>query len=204
MTDVQSLSHTLLLAAPWTATSHGFPVLLHRLEFAQTPVSCFQETIQPSHPLLPSSPPALNLSQHQGFLFLFFSVSQLFASGGQRIGASALASVPSNEYSRLISFRIDWFNFLAVQGTLETLFSNHNSSWPSKIAFIKEPLQAEDGCFNIGYTPVSSSSLPCSQHPPLKANLNFTPGHLVCHLQPAWWSVDLFAQICGSTYCISV
>ena len=34
--------------------------------------------------------------------------------------------------------------------------------------------------------------------------MNCTPGHLVYHLQPAWWAVDLFAQICGSTYCISV
>ena len=45
-------------------------------------------------------------------------MSQPFASGGQSIGASALAS-PSNEYSGLISFRIDWFD-LAVQGTQES------------------------------------------------------------------------------------
>ena len=42
-------------------------------------------------------------------------MSQLFASGGQRIGASALIS-PSNEYSGLISFSIDWFDLLAIQG----------------------------------------------------------------------------------------
>ena len=49
----------------------------------------------------------------------FFPVSILFVSGGQSIGASA--SSPSNEYSRLISFRIDWFDLLAVQGTLKNL-----------------------------------------------------------------------------------
>ena len=50
-------------------------------------------------------------------------MSQLFTSGGQSIGASASAS---NEYSRLISFRIDCFDFLAVQGTLKSLIQNHN------------------------------------------------------------------------------
>ena len=50
-----------------------------------------------------------------------------FASGGQRIGVSASASVPSNEWSRLISFRIDWFDLLIVQGTLESLLQHHNS-----------------------------------------------------------------------------
>ena len=48
-----------------------------------------------------------------------FLVNQFFASGGQSIDASALAS---NEYSELISFRMDWFNPFAVQGTLKNLF----------------------------------------------------------------------------------
>ena len=41
-------------------------------------------------------------------------MSQLFASGGQNIGVSASASVLSNEYSGLVSFRIDWFDLLEV------------------------------------------------------------------------------------------
>ena len=48
-----------------------------------------------------------------------FPMSRLFPSGGQSIGASTSASVHWSEYSRLISFRIDWFDFLAVQGTLK-------------------------------------------------------------------------------------
>ena len=44
----------------------GFPVLYHLLELAQTHVHQVGDAIQPSHPLLPPSPPALNLSQHQG------------------------------------------------------------------------------------------------------------------------------------------
>ena len=54
-------------------------------------------------------------------------MSQLFASGGQNIGASASASVPLTEYSGLISFRIDLFDLLAVQGTLKSLLQHHNS-----------------------------------------------------------------------------
>ena len=53
-----------------------------------------------------------------------FPVSWLFASGGQRIGASASASVlPMNT---LISFRIDWLDLLAVQETLKSLLQHHN------------------------------------------------------------------------------
>ena len=55
-----------------------------------------------------------------------FPVSQLFSSGDQSIRASALASL-SNEYSGLISSRIDWFVHLAVQGTLKSLLQHYNS-----------------------------------------------------------------------------
>ena len=51
-----------------------------------------------------------------------FPVSQFFASGGQSIKASVSAINPTSEYSGLMSFRIDWFDLLAVQGTLKSLF----------------------------------------------------------------------------------
>ena len=54
-------------------------------------------------------------------------MSQFFASGCQSIGVSASASSPSNEYSGLISFRIDWFDLLVVQGTLKSLLQHHSS-----------------------------------------------------------------------------
>ena len=54
-----------------------------------------------------------------------FPVSQLFASGGQNIGASSIS--PSKEQSGLISFRIDWFDLFAVQGTLKSYIQNHIS-----------------------------------------------------------------------------
>ena len=49
-------------------------------------------------------------------------MSRLFTSGGQSFSIS-----PSNEYSGLISFRIDWFDLLAVQGTLKSLLQHHGS-----------------------------------------------------------------------------
>ena len=56
-----------------------------------------------------------------------FPMSWLCTSGGQNIGASNLNNNPSNEYSGLISFRMDWFDLLAVQGTLKSLLQHHSS-----------------------------------------------------------------------------
>ena len=54
-------------------------------------------------------------------------MSQLFESGGQSIGVPASASFPSNEYSGLISFRMDWLDLLAVQGTCKSFLQYHSS-----------------------------------------------------------------------------
>ena len=53
-------------------------------------------------------------------------MSQLFASGGQSTGVSALKSFSSKEIPGLISFRMDWLDLLAVQGTLKTLLQHHS------------------------------------------------------------------------------
>ena len=66
----------------------GFPILHYLPEFAQTHIHCVGDAIQPYHSLSPPSPPALSLARHQSF-----PVSQLFASGGQRTGASLSVSV---------------------------------------------------------------------------------------------------------------
>ena len=58
----------LTLCNPMDCSTPGFPVLHYLLELAQTPVHWVSDAIQPSHPLPPLSPPALNLSQHQGLL----------------------------------------------------------------------------------------------------------------------------------------
>ena len=77
------------LCNPRDCNTSDFPVLHYLLEFAQTHVHWVDDAIQPSHPLLPPSPSALSLSQHQG---LFQWVGSLW-SGSQSIGASASASV---------------------------------------------------------------------------------------------------------------
>ena len=81
----------LTLCDPMDCSTPGSSVLHYLLELAQSHVCWGDDPIQPSHPLLSPSPPAFNFSQH-----LFpgsFPVSQLFASGGQNIGALASASI---------------------------------------------------------------------------------------------------------------
>ena len=57
-----------------------------------------------------------------------FQVSQFFTSGGQGIRVLASAPIsPFNEYSGLISFRMDWLDLLVVQGTLKSLLQHHSS-----------------------------------------------------------------------------
>ena len=73
---------------------------------------------QPSHPLSSCSPPTLNLSQHQG-LFQWVSSPHQRA----KYWRFSFSISPSNEYSGLISFRIEWLDLPAIQGTLR-VFSN--------------------------------------------------------------------------------
>ena len=90
----------------------------------QTHVHWVGDTIQPSHPLSSPSPPALNLSQHQG-LSKWVSFSHQVA----KVLEFQLQhqSSPSNEHPGLISFRMDWLDLLAVQGTLKNLLQHHSS-----------------------------------------------------------------------------
>ena len=66
-------------------------------------------------------------SYPQSFTSLaYFPMNWLFASGGQSGWSQSFSISPSNEYSGLISFRIDWFDLLAVQGTLKSLLQHHS------------------------------------------------------------------------------
>ena len=76
------------LCNPRDCSTLGFPVHLQLPELTQTQVHQVVDAIKPSHPLSSPSPPAFNLSQHQGL-----PVSQFFTSGGPSIGASASAPV---------------------------------------------------------------------------------------------------------------
>ena len=94
----------------------GFPVLHQLPELAQTHVHRVSDAIQPSHHLSSPSPPASNLSQDQDLLH---SVSSLCR--WPKYWSFSFNISPSNEYSGLISFRIDCLDLPAVQGTLKSL-----------------------------------------------------------------------------------
>ena len=106
----------LTFCDPVDCSMPGFLVLHHLPELAQIHVHWVGDAIQPSHPLSSPSPPAFSLSQHQG---LFQWVS--FRIRWPKYWSFSFSISPSNEYSGLISFIIDWFDILAVQGTLKSL-----------------------------------------------------------------------------------
>ena len=99
---VQSLSCVQLFCNPMNCRMPGFP----SFTISQSSLKLMSiESVIPSHPLVPPSPPALNLSQHQGFFF-FFSPNQLtLCIRWPKYWSFSIS--PSSEYSGLISFRID-------------------------------------------------------------------------------------------------
>ena len=104
---------------PMNRSMPGLPVHHQLPEFTQTDVHWVGDAIQPSHPLSsPSPPPPRNPSQNQSF-----PMSQLFASGGQSIGVSALASVlPKNT---LGWSPLGWTGWISLQSKgLSRVFSN--------------------------------------------------------------------------------
>ena len=101
---------------------HTWLPSLHLQEFAQIHIHWVGDAIQPSHPLLPPSPPALSLCQHQGLLQWVGFLHQV-----AKYWSFSFSISPSDEDSGLISFRIDWLDLLAVQGTLKSLLQHHSS-----------------------------------------------------------------------------
>ena len=99
----------------------GFPVLHHLLKLAQAHVHWVSDAIQPSHPLstpspLPSIFPSIRV----------FSNESAFRIRWPKYWSFRFSISLSSEYSGLIFFRIDWFDLLAVQGTLESLLKYHS------------------------------------------------------------------------------
>ena len=107
---------------PMDCSMPGLPVHHQLLELVQTHVHKVSDAIQPSHPLSSPSPLAFNLSQHQGL----FNESALCIRWPKYCSFSFSIS-PSNEYSGLISFRMDWLDLLSVHGTLNSLLQHHRS-----------------------------------------------------------------------------
>ena len=89
---------------------------------AQIHVHHVSDAIQPSHPLSSPSPPAFNLSHHQ-----VFSSESVLRIRWPEYWSFSVNIGPYNEYSGLISFRMDWLDFLAVRGTLKSLLQHHSS-----------------------------------------------------------------------------
>ena len=108
------------LCDPMNCSMPGFPVHQQLLELTQTHVHPVSYDIQLSHPLSSSSLPAFNLSQHRSLL-QWVSLSYRWPK------YCSFDISPSNEYSGLISFRMDWLDHLAVQGTLKSLLQHHSS-----------------------------------------------------------------------------
>ena len=156
MTFIQfsSVSQSCLtLCDPMNRSMPGLPVHHQLPEFTQTHLHRVGDAIQPSHPLLSPSPTAPNPSQHQGLFQLVnssgsFTMSQLFAQGGQSIGVSALVSVlPKNsqdwsplEWTGWISLQSKWlstaFSKTTVQkhqffgAQLSSQSNSHIHTWP--------------------------------------------------------------------------
>ena len=103
----------------------GFLILYHLPEFAQVHVHQINNAIQPSYPLSLTSSPALSVSQHQGY---FFSSESALCIRWSKYWSFSISH--SDEYSGLISFRIDWFDLLKVQSTLKILLQHHSSKTP--------------------------------------------------------------------------
>ena len=116
-----SAHSSLTLCNPMNCSTPGLPVHHQLPESTQTHVHQVGDAIQPSHPLSSPSPPALNLSQHQGL-----SNESALCIRWPKHWSFSFSISSSNEYSRLISFGIVWFELLAVQETLKSLFQHQN------------------------------------------------------------------------------
>ena len=98
----------------------GLPVYHQLLELTLTHVHWVCDAIQWSHPLSSTSPPTFNLSQHH-------SNESVLCIRWPKYWSFSFSISPSNEHPRLISFRMDWLDLLAVQETLKNLLQHHSS-----------------------------------------------------------------------------
>ena len=117
--SVQSLSHVWLFETPWTAAHRSSISITNSQELAQIHAHQVSDAIQPSHSmlflfLLPSIFPSIRVISKESVIYIRWSKHWSFSI------------CSSNEYSGLISFRIDWLGLLAVQGTLKRLLQHHN------------------------------------------------------------------------------
>ena len=109
------------LCDPIDCSTPGFPVHHQLPELAQTRVYRVSDAIQPSHPPSLPSPPALNFPSIR-----VFPNESALRIRWPKYWSFSFSISPSNEYPGLISFQMDWFDPLAVQGTLNSLLQHHS------------------------------------------------------------------------------
>ena len=110
------------LCSPMDCSMPGLAVHHQLQEFTQTHVHWVGDTIEPSHPLLSPSPPAFNLSHIR-----VFSNESVLRIRWTKYWSFSFSLSPFNEYSGLISLRMDWLDFLAARGTVKSLLPHHSS-----------------------------------------------------------------------------
>jgi len=108
---------------PMDYSMPGLPVHQQLPKFTQTHVHWVGDGIQPSHPLSSPSPLAFNWKTS----IRVFSKESVLPIRWPKYWSFSFNISPSNEYSGLISFRIDWLDLLAFQGTLKSLLQHHSS-----------------------------------------------------------------------------
>ena len=125
------------LCEPMNCSTPGLPVHHQLPEFTQTHVHWVGDAIQPSNSLSSPSPPALNLSQ----CHWDFPNESVLPIRWPKYWSFSFSISPSNEYSGLISFRMDWLDLLIVQGNLKSLPQHHSSKasvlWCSALFLVK-------------------------------------------------------------------
>ena len=119
-----------ILCDPMDCSMPGFSVHHQLPELTQTHVHWVSDAIQPSHPLLSTSPPAFNLSQRQD---LFQWVSSLHQEA--KVLELQLQLQSFQWILRTAFLWMDWFDFLAVQGILKILLQHHQTSILQRLAF---------------------------------------------------------------------
>ena len=122
LSSVQSLSHVQLFATPWTTARQAFLSIKNSWSLLKL---MSVESVMPSnhlilyrpHLLLPSVFPSIRV----------FSNDLVLCIKWPKYCSCSFSIIPSNEYSGLISFRMDWLDLLAVQGTLKSFLQHHSS-----------------------------------------------------------------------------
>ena len=109
------------LCDPMNHSTPGLPVHHQLPESTQTHVHRVSDAIQPSHPLLSPSPPTLNLPSIR-----VFSNELTLCMRWPKYWSFSFSIILSKEIPGLISFRMDWLDLLAVQGTLKSLLQHHS------------------------------------------------------------------------------